>query len=225
MPFYKIASAENIHYPLIRKLAKTRKPLIISTGMINIKELDDTISFVKKLGCKDLTILKCTTSYPASPKESNILTIPYLRKRYKCKVGISDHTMGIGVSIAAVAQGACMVEKHITLNRRDGGIDSFFSMEPNEMKTLVRECKIAHESLGKIQKTPVKSERKYLNYRRSIYVVKNINKGEKFTTKNISIIRPGLGLHPKYFEKILNKKAKKNLKKGTATNWKLVTRS
>ena len=216
VPFYKIASAENIHFPLLKKVAKTKKPIIISTGMISTRELDEVVSFVRKFGCKDITLLKCTTEYPASAKDSNILTIPYLKKRYKCNVGLSDHTLGIGASIAAIAQGATVIEKHLTLNRKDGAIDSFFSLEPKEFELLVKESKIAAQSLGIIKISPSLSERKYLKYRRSIYIAKDIKKNEKFTKKNLKVIRPGLGLHPKYYESLIGKKAKKNIKKGTA---------
>ena len=159
VPFYKIASAENIHFPLIEKVIKTKKPIIISTGMINLKELDDLVSFVKKKGCKDLTLLKCTTEYPSSANDSNILSIPFLKKRYKCKVGLSDHTLGIGASVAAISLGARIIEKHLTLDRKDGAIDSFFSLEPKEFKLLVRECKNAFYSLGKIDVNPSSSEK------------------------------------------------------------------
>ena len=216
VPFYKIASAENIHFPLLKKIVKTKKPIIISTGMISIKELDEVISYIRALGCKNITLLKCTTEYPAPPKDSNILTIPFLQKRYKCNVGLSDHTLGIGASIAAIAHGATVIEKHLTLSRKDGAIDSFFSLEPNEFKLLVKESKIAFESLGKIKITASKSEKKYLKYRRSIYVAEDIKKGEKFTKINLKVIRPGLGLHPKIYEILIGKKSKKDLKKGTA---------
>ena len=216
VPFYKVASAENIHFPLLKKIVKTKKPIIISTGMISIKELDEVVLYVRKLGCKDITLLKCTTEYPASPKDSNILTIPFLKKRYKCNVGLSDHTSGIGAAIAAIAHGATVIEKHLTLSRKDGAIDSFFSLEPNEFRLLVKESKTAFESLGKIKINASKSEKKYLKYRRSIYVAEDIKKGEKFTKVNLKVIRPGLGLHPKIYETVIGKKSKKDLKKGTA---------
>ena len=176
VPFYKIASAENIHFPLLKKVAETKKPIIISTGMINTKELDEVVSYIRRLGCKNITLLKCTTEYPASAKDSNILTIPYLKQRYKCDVGLSDHTLGIGASIAAIAHGATVIEKHLTLNRKDGAIDSFFSLETDEFRSLVIESKIAFESLGKIKINISKSEKKYLKYRRSIYVAEDIKK-------------------------------------------------
>ena len=218
VPFYKIASAENIHFPLLKKVIKTKKPIIISTGMMNIKELDEVVSYVKKLGCKNITLLKCTTEYPAPAKDSNILSIPFLKKRYNCNIGLSDHTLGIGASIAAIAHGATVIEKHLTLNRKDGAIDSFFSLEPNEFKSLVKESKIAFESLGKINIGISSSEKKYLKYRRSIYVAEDIKKGEKLSSYNLKVVRPGLGLHPKFYEKLIGRKVKKNLKKGTPMN-------
>lgn len=216
VPFYKIASAENIHFPLIDRVIKTKKPVIISTGMINLKELDELVSFIKKKGCKDLTLLKCTTEYPSSVNDSNILSIPFLKNRYKCKVGLSDHTLGIGASVSAISLGACIIEKHLTLSRKDGAIDSFFSLEPKEFKLLVDECKNAFNSLGKVEVNPSSSEKKYIKFRRSIYVTKNIKKNEIFTKKNIKVIRPGLGLHPKHYDFVLGKRAKKSLKRGTA---------
>ena len=216
VPFYKIASAENIHFPLLKKVTETKKPIIISTGMINIKELDEVVSYIRRLGCKKITLLKCTTEYPAPAKDSNILTIPYLKQRYKCDVGLSDHTLGIGASIAAIAHGATVIEKHLTLNRKDGAIDSFFSLETDEFRSLVIESKIAFESLGKIKINISKSEKKYLKYRRSIYVAEDIKKNQKFTKMNLKVIRPGLGLHPKFYEKLIGKKSKIDLKKGTA---------
>ncbi len=218
IPFYKIASAENIHFPLLKKVVKTKKPIIISTGMIKLKELDEIVSFVRKNGCKDLTLLKCTTEYPASVNESNILTIPFLKKRYGCNVGLSDHTLGIGASIAAVSVGANIIEKHLTLDRKDRAIDSFFSLEPEEFKFLVKECHNAFQSLGKVDVNPSNSEKKYLKYRRSIYVVEDIEKNQIFTEKNLKVIRPGLGMHPKNYNFVLGKRAKKYLKKGTAMN-------
>tara|TARA_B100002052_G_scaffold291142_1_gene310744 strand:+ start:789 stop:1817 length:1029 start_codon:yes stop_codon:yes gene_type:complete len=216
VPIYKIASAENIHFPLIKKVVKTKKPIIISTGMMNIKELDEVVSYVKKLGCKNITLLKCTTEYPSPAQDSNVLLIPFLKRRYKCNIGLSDHTLGIGASIAAISHGATIIEKHLTLKRNDGAIDSFFSLEPDEFKLLVNESKIAFKSLGKVKLDISKSEKKYQKYRRSIYVVKDIKKGESFTKFNIKIIRPGLGMHPKFYDQLIGKKSKRDIKKGTA---------
>ena len=190
--------------------------------MINIKELDEVVSYIRRLGCKKITLLKCTTEYPAPAIDTNILTIPYLKKRYKCDVGLSDHTLGIGASIAAIAHGAAVIEKHLTLNRKDGAIDSFFSLEPNEFRSLVNESKIAFESLGKIKISISKSEKKYLKYRRSIYVAEDIKKNQKYTKINLRVIRPGLGMHPKFYEALIGQKSKKNLKKGTALKKSLI---
>ena len=183
--------------------------------MTNIKELDEIVRYIKKMGCKNFTLLKCTTEYPAQAIDSNILSIPFLKKRYNCNIGLSDHTLGIGASIAAISHGATIIEKHLTLNRKDGAIDSFFSLEPNEFKLLVEESKIAFQSLGNEKMIISKSEKKYLKYRRSIYLTEDIKKGEKLTKFNLKVIRPGLGLHPKYYEKMIGKKVKKDLKKGT----------
>ena len=219
VPCYKIASFENIDIELIKKVASTKKPIIISTGMANLAELDETVAAARNAGCKDLILLKCTSSYPASPEHSNILTIPHMRDLFKCEIGISDHTYGIGVSVAAVALGATFIEKHFTISRKDGGVDSDFSLEPSQMKDLVRESKRAWEAKGIISYGPTEKESKSLIFRRSIYVVKDIKKGESFTKENIKSIRPGLGLPIKYIPKIIGRKASKDLKKGTPISW------
>ncbi|MCY2942914.1 MAG: pseudaminic acid synthase [Planctomycetota bacterium] len=203
VPAYKIASFENNHIPLIKKVASTGKPIIISTGMATIAELDEAVTAARLAGCKDLTLLKCTSTYPATPANSNILTIPHLKQLFGCEVGLSDHTMGIGVAVAAVAHGATVIEKHFTLSRAEGGVDSAFSMEPHELKMLVEETKRAWESLGQISYGPTDAERKSLIFRRSIYVAKDIKAGEVFTKENIRVVRPGLGLAPKYYETII----------------------
>lgn len=222
VPAYKIASFENTDLPLIKKVIKTGKPVIISTGMANLRELKETVSFIKDHGCKNFALLKCTSQYPANPKYSNILTIPNMKKLFGCEIGISDHTLGIGTSIAAVSHGASIIEKHFTINRKNGGVDSSFSLEPQEMKSLVIESKRAWESLGSIKYGPTKGEKKSIQFRRSLYVAEDIKKGEIFTSKNLRIVRPGYGIQPKYYEKMLGKKAKKNTKKGTPVSWNLV---
>lgn len=222
VPCYKIASFENVHFPLLHKVAATGKPMIISTGMTTLKELKEIISTVKKSGCKSLILLKCTSSYPSSPEDSNLLTIPDMRKRFNCSVGLSDHTLGIGVSLASISLGACLIEKHFTLSRKDGGVDSAFSMEPEEMKSLVIESKRAWQSLGKINYQPTIQEKKSMIFRRSIYVVQDMKKGEVFNRNNIRIIRPGYGLSPKYFEKLIGKPVKQSVKKGTPLSWNFV---
>ena len=213
-PAYKIASFENIHLPLIEKVAKTGKPIIISTGMASIAELDEAVTLVRKSGCEQLCLLKCTSTYPANPENTNIRTIPHLKKLFNTEVGLSDHTKGIGVAIAACSLGATLVEKHFTLNRADGGVDSQFSLEPSEMKLLVDETKRAWLSLGNIKYGPTESEQKSLIFRRSIYVKKDIKKGDKFSNSNITIIRPGDGLHPRYLNFIYGKKASKDISAG-----------
>ena len=215
VPAYKIASFENNHFPLIKKVAKTGKPMIISTGMASKKEIKEAINVAKSSGCKNIILLKCTSSYPADPRESNILSIKQLRKEFNCEVGLSDHTLGIGVSISGVANGASVIEKHVTLNRKSNDIDSAFSLEPNELSSLVIESENAWKSLGNKSIGPSKSEIKSIKYRRSIYIVKNIKKNDLFNQSNISVIRPSNGIHPKYFEKIIGKKSARNLKSGT----------
>ena len=221
-PIYKIASFENNHLPLISYVASKKKPMIISTGMASFEEISKIVKLTKKNGCKNLTLLKCTSSYPAKLEESNILTIPEIKKKFKCNVGLSDHTPGIGAAIAAISHGATVIEKHFTLNKNDKSIDSFFSLEPKEFKGLVRECNYAYESLGKIYFGPTKSERKSLIFRRSIYVTSNVKKNEKISKNNIRIVRPSKGLAPKLYYKILGKKFKKSLKKNTPLSLDLI---
>lgn len=219
VPCYKIASFENIDLPLIAKVAKTGKPIIISTGMASLSELQDIVMTARAAGCNDIILLKCTSTYPAEPVNSNLLTIPHLKELFNCEVGLSDHTMGVGVSVASVALGAAVIEKHFTLSRADGGVDSAFSMEPNEMAQLVVETNRAWKSLGKISYGPTPAELPSLQFRRSIYVIKDIARGELLTMDNIGIIRPGLGLPPKYIDIVLGKEAKTDLSRGTALNW------
>ena len=222
VPAYKISSFENVHLPLIKKVAQTGKPVILSTGLATKNEIEEAVETLKIGGCKEFALLKCTSAYPALPTNSNILTIPDLRKNFNCEVGLSDHTMGIGTALAAISHGATIIEKHFTLDRNDGGVDSSFSIEPAEMKILVEESARAWQALGKISYGPTGSEKSGINLRRSIYVVKDINKGEKITKKNIRIIRPGKGLAPKYFEEILGRETNQNLKEGTAFTWEFL---
>ncbi|MDD4975392.1 MAG: pseudaminic acid synthase [Bacteriovorax sp.] len=217
--FYKIASFENTDLPLIRKVAKTGKPLIISTGMASKEELAEMVEAANNAGCKDLILLKCTSAYPASPKEANLLTIPNIRELFEVEVGLSDHTMGVGVAIASVALGASVIEKHFTLDRSEGGVDSAFSMEPAEFKLLVEESKKAWKSLGKISYERSEAEKKSLVFRRSLYIAEDMKAGEVLTEKNPRAIRPGLGLPPKHYEKLLGSKVARDLKKGTPVSW------
>jgi N-acetylneuraminate synthase len=222
VPCYKIASFENTDLPLIRLVAATGKPLIISTGMASIAELDDTVKAAREAGCKDLVLLKCTSTYPATADNTNILTIPHMRELFGCEVGLSDHTMGIGVSVASVALGATVIEKHFTLNRNDGGVDSTFSMEPLEMTQLIIETKRAWEALGKVNYGPTEAEKNSIIFRRTLYVVKNLKAGDVLTSESLRAIRPGLGLPPKYLEIVIGKTVKRDIKRGTALSWEMI---
>jgi N-acetylneuraminate synthase len=222
VPAYKIASFENTDIPLIRRVAATGKPLIISTGMATAQELDESVDAARTAGCKDLILLKCTSTYPATPENSNLLTIPHLRARYGCEVGLSDHTLGVGVAVASVALGATVIEKHFTLKRSDGGVDSAFSMEPAEMKELVEQTKRAWQSLGKVLVGPTETEKPSLSFRRSLYIVKNLKAGDALTKENIRAIRPGLGLPPKYLNNVLGKFVKQDVLRGTALSWNII---
>jgi N-acetylneuraminate synthase len=222
VPCYKIASFENTDLPLIRRVAATGKPLIISTGMASIAELDDTVKAARGAGCKDLILLKCTSTYPATANNTNILTIPHMRELFDCEVGLSDHTMGVGVSVASVALGATVIEKHFTLSRADGGVDSTFSMEPAEMSQLVLESERAWQALGKVSYGATEAEKKSIVYRRSLYVVQDIKAGDVLTKENVRAIRPGLGLATKYLDLVLGKAVKRNVLRGTALTFELL---
>ncbi len=222
VPCYKIASAEIIDLPLIKKVASTGKPMIISTGMATLAEIAEAVDTARKEGCNDLILLKCTSTYPAIPIDSNILTIPNMREVFNCEVGISDHTMGIGVSVASVSLGGTVIEKHLTLDRSEGGVDSAFSLEPNEMEQLVIESERAWHALGKVSFGPTDAELKSLVFRRSLYISEDMKAGEFLTKHNLRSIRPGLGLSPKYFDQILGSKINRAVPKGTALSWELI---
>lgn len=222
VPAYKIASFENIHLPLIRKVAATGKPMIISTGMASIAELDEAVKAAREAGCRDLVLLKCTSTYPATPENTNVLTIPHMRDLFGCEIGLSDHTMGVGVAVAAVAHGAVVVEKHFTLRRADGGVDSTFSLEPEEMASLVVETERAWQSLGQISYGATKAEQKSLAFRRSVYIAEDVAAGEVLTAKNLRIVRPGHGLAPKHYDMLLGRRASRALKAGTPATWDVV---
>ncbi len=219
VPFYKIASFEVTDIPLIEKVARTKKPMIISTGMATISELEDAVRAARNAGCKDLILLKCTSTYPASPENTNISTIPHMKELFQCQVGLSDHTMGVGVSVASVALGAVLIEKHFTLSRSDGGVDSAFSLEPDELRSLVVETERAWQSMGRVHYGPTKKEKASLQFRRSLYIVKDVKAGEVLTEQNLRAIRPGLGLPPKHYDDVLGKKTNCDLKKGTPLSW------
>ncbi len=216
VPCYKVASFENTHLPLIDKMARTGKPIIASTGMATLSVLDDLVNTVRNAGNEQLVLLKCTSTYPATPMDSNILTIPHMRDMFDVQVGLSDHTMGVGVALGAVALGATVVEKHFTLKRADGGVDSAFSMEPDEMSLLVSESEKVWQALGQVNYRPTANEKKSLQFRRSIYVVKDIRAGERFTNDNVRIIRPGLGLEPKHITRVMSSVSSLDLKRGHA---------
>ena len=221
-PAYKIGSFECIHLPLLRKVAATGKPVILSTGMASVAEIDEAVRTLRTHGCTDLALLKCTSTYPSTPENSNLATLPHLREMFGCEVGISDHTLGIGVSVAAVALGAAIIEKHFTLARADGGVDSAFSMEPSEMKALVEEVGRAHLSLGCVHYGPTAAEKSAVTRRRSIYLSRDVAAGEVLTTENTRIVRPGHGLEPRYQSLILGRRLRAFSSKGTALTWDLL---
>ena len=222
VPAYKIASFENADLPLIRKVAATGKPMIISTGMATLAELDETVRTIREAGCEQFVLLKCTSTYPATPENTNVLTVPHMRELFDCEVGLSDHTMGVGASVAAVAHGATVIEKHFTLRRADGGVDSAFSLEPDELKMLVIETERAWQSLGGVFYGPTEAEKPSLQFRRSLYIAEDMKKGDILTERNLRIVRPGLGLQPKYYDILLGRRVNQDVNKGTAVSWELI---
>lgn len=222
VPAYKVASFENVHLPLIRKVAATGKPMIISTGMATVAEIGEAVHAARSAGCRDLILLKCTSNYPATPQSSNLATIPHLREMFDCEVGLSDHTLGVGAAIASVVLGATVIEKHFTLDREDGGVDSVFSLEPHELQSLVVETERAWHSVGKVSYGPTPSEVASLVFRRSLYIVRDMQAGETLTRENLRAIRPGYGLPPKHFEQLLGKQVKVDVERGTPASWNLL---
>jgi len=222
VPCYKIASFENIDLPLVRKVASTGKPMIISTGLASIAELGETVQAAREAGAKDLILLKCTSAYPASPDNSNLNTIPHMRELFGCSVGLSDHTMGIGAAVAATALGAVAIEKHVTLRRTDGGVDSAFSLEPEELTALVVETRRAVEAMGGVAYGPTDTERNSLVYRRSLYIVADLKAGDVLTKENVRAIRPGLGLPPGNLDRVLGRRVNRDAKRGTPLSWDLL---
>jgi pseudaminic acid synthase len=219
---YKVASFENTDWPLLKKIALTGKPVIMSTGVSSLAEIDEAVTLLRENGCADLILLKCTSTYPATPQNSNLHTIPHLSQMFQCQVGLSDHTMGIGAAIAAVAVGATVIEKHFTLRRADGGVDSAFSIEPAEMKNLVIESERAFLAMGHVHYGVLEAEKKSVLFKRSLYVAEDIQAGELFSPENIRVIRPSDGLKPKFYEVIIGRKATQDLKKGTPLTWDLL---
>lgn len=222
VPCYKIASFENTDHILLKKVAQTGKPVIMSTGVASIADIQESVGVLRKYGCKDLVLLKCTSTYPATPESTNLLTIPHMKDLFDCQIGLSDHTMGIGAAVAAVALGARVLEKHFTLRRADGGVDSSFSLEPEELKNLVIESERAFLAMGKVNYILSEKEQKSLQYKRSLYVVEPMKAGDVFSEKNVRSIRPSNGLHTRYYDEVLGKTATQNIEAGTALSWELV---
>lgn len=219
---YKIASFENTDIPLIQKVARTGKPMIISTGMATVAELHRSVTAAREAGCENLVLLKCTSTYPATPATSNISTIPHMRKLFNCQVGLSDHTMGTGVSVASVVYGATVIEKHFTLARTDGGVDSAFSLEPEELRQLVTETERAWQSIGVVNYGATQAEKKSLQFRRSLYITKDLKAGDILTEQNVRAIRPGFGLPPEFLDEVLGRSLKVDVETGTPLSWGLL---
>jgi len=221
-PAYKVASPEIVDIPLIEKMARTGKPIIMSTGMANLDEIQDAVAAARKAGCEELALLHCVSAYPTPSKDAFLSNILELSNKFDVIVGLSDHSLGISIPIAATALGASIIEKHFTLARSDGGVDSAFSIEPAELESMVLQSRDVKNAIGTVQIGPKESELKGLNYRRSLYVVKDIKKGEAFSDENIRSIRPGHGLKPKFHQEILGKIAKVDIAFGTPLSWSLI---
>jgi len=219
---HKIASFELVDLPLIEYVAKTKKPLIMSTGMSSVCEIQDAVSVARKAGATDITLLKCISSYPAEPEDMNLVTIPHMKALFDCPVGFSDHSLGIGASVCAVTLGAAVIEKHFILSREEETPDSFFSIVPKELRMLVENVRIVEKAVGEISYGAGEREEKNRIFRRSLFVVEDIKAGDKFSATNIRCIRPGYGLSPKYLPEILGRTAKRNVKKGTPLGWELI---
>ncbi|WP_421578605.1 pseudaminic acid synthase [Shinella sp. M31] len=221
VPAYKVASFELTDIPLIRKVAATGKPLIMSTGMATIGEIEDAVTAARGAGCETLVLLKCTSTYPAPPANTNLLTIPHMAQLFGCEVGLSDHTLGVGVPVGATALGATVIEKHFCLARSEGGVDSAFSLEPAEFKQMVEECKRVKQAVGRVWYGATESEVKARTRRRSLYVGVDLKPGDELTAKNLRRIRPGLGLAPKFYDTLLGRKVTKEVAAGTPVSWDL----
>jgi pseudaminic acid synthase len=223
VPAYKIASFEIVDLPLLRRIAKTGRPIIMSTGMATLAEIDEAIGTIREAGGSQPVLLKCTSAYPAPPEEANLRTIPHLAEAFDLPVGLSDHTLGIAVPVAAVAVGACMIEKHFTLSRATPGPDSAFSLEPHEFQAMVEAVRTAEKALGSIQYGVSEQEAKSRIFRRSLFVVQGIKMGDIFTAENVRSIRPGSGLHTRHFEEVIGRRASCDLKRGTPLKWSHVS--
>ncbi|MDD3311829.1 pseudaminic acid synthase [Pseudodesulfovibrio sp.] len=222
MPCYKVASFENVDIPLLKKIAATGKPVIMSTGMASLAEIDEAVRTLRENGCRELALLKCTSAYPAPPEEANLRTIAHLSQTFGCPAGLSDHTMGSAVAVAAVSLGACIVEKHFTLSRADGGPDGAFSMEPDEFGQMVRDIRTAESALGEISYALTEKQKESVAFRRSLFVVRDMKQGELFTRENVRSIRPGHGLHTRYLEEVTGRRATRDIAMGTPLNWNLI---
>ncbi len=221
-PVYKIASFELIDLPLIKKCATLKKPMIMSTGMANLKEIAEAVNVARESGASEIALLHCTSGYPTPPNEADINTLPHLSKAFGAVAGLSDHTKGIGVAVASVALGASIIEKHFILNRSDGGPDSAFSLEPDEFKLLCENVRLAWLALGKVRYEKSDSEHDNVQFRRSIYIIKDLKAGDKLSEKNCRIIRPGYGLAPKYYDLILGRRICENVARGEPLTWKMM---
>jgi N-acetylneuraminate synthase len=224
VPAYKIASFEIVDIPLIQKIARTGKPIIMSTGMASAEEIDEAVTAARTAGATQIALLKCTSAYPATAEEMHLRTIPELSRRYEVPVGLSDHTMGVAVPVAAVALGACIVEKHLTLSRSEPGPDSAFSLEPQEFKAMVDAVRVAEKALGRVQFGCSPKEASSKAFRRSLFVVQDVKRGEAFTAENVRSIRPGNGLHTRHLAEVLGKTATQDIERGTPLSWDLVKR-
>lgn len=222
VPVFKVASFEVVDLPLLKKISRTGKPIIMSTGMATLAEIDEAVRVIRMTGGNQLGLLKCTSAYPALPEEMNLRTIPHLANAFNVPVGLSDHTLGIEIPVAAVALGACIIEKHFTLSRSKPGPDSSFSLEPKEFKQMVNAIRQAEKALGKVSYDITEKEKASQIFRRSLFVVQDVDAGEPFSEKNVCSIRPGHGLHTRYLQNVLTKKAKKKIEKGTPLNWDLI---
>jgi N-acetylneuraminate synthase len=224
VPAHKIASFEIVDIPLIRKVARTGKPLILSTGMATLEEIEEAVQSAREAGATQIALLKCSSAYPASPEEMNLRAIPELAQRFSVPAGLSDHSMGIAVPVGAVALGACIIEKHITLSRSEPGPDSAFSLEPHEFKAMVDAVRVAEKALGRLQFGPSEREASSLKFRRSLFVVEDLKEGQPFTRKNVRSIRPADGLHPRHLDEVVGRRATCDIERGTPLRWTMVER-
>jgi len=225
VPAHKLASFELVDMPLLRKMARTGKPLIMSTGMASLEEIEEAIAAAREAGAKQIALLKCTSAYPAPPEEMNLKTIPEMARRFRMPVGLSDHTMGVATPVAAVVLGANILEKHLTLSRSTPGPDSAFSLEPHEFKAMVESVRVGEKALGEIHFGLSEKEQSSRVFRRSLFVVKDVKQGEFFSSSNVRSIRPGYGLHTRHLDEVLGKRATRDIERGTPLSWDLVIRS